>query len=150
MTLGSKLRRRRLEIAKSQTQLANEAGVGASYLSRVENGRIVPSTRTLIKLAGALDVHVAWFFDGDGSQSESCPVSLSGDCILNMPRAIMGRAADPAVESYDQRQLDILRGVNKLLHTGSLEVRKALACAVKGMMQVCHDADLEDQEAAVS
>jgi transcriptional regulator with XRE-family HTH domain len=42
----------------SMNQLADFAVIGRGYLSDIVNGRKSPSLRTLVKLAGALDMEV--------------------------------------------------------------------------------------------
>ena len=46
--------------------LAAVTGYSASLLSRVENGKTVPSIPTLLRLSKALDVDLVSFFKGDG------------------------------------------------------------------------------------
>lgn len=61
--LGDRLRRLRVERGLSQTDLA-EQGLSASYVSLIESGKRVPTTRTLAALAARLDTTVEWLRDG--------------------------------------------------------------------------------------
>lgn len=56
MTLSHRLRRLRMERKLSQGDLERATGLRRQYISRVENGRTVPSIETLEKLAGALSI----------------------------------------------------------------------------------------------
>lgn len=54
--LGETIKRLRTERGVSQHALAAEAGLTASYLSLLENGKRSPSLRTVDDIASALDV----------------------------------------------------------------------------------------------
>lgn len=58
------MRLRHLRAARnlSQRDVEKRAGLASSYTSLVENGRVVPSIRTLEKYARALDVPIYAFF----------------------------------------------------------------------------------------
>jgi HTH-type transcriptional regulator, competence development regulator len=58
MTFGARLRQLRVERKLTQRQLAEQAGVDFSYLSKIENNRLehTPSIKTLQSLARALAV----------------------------------------------------------------------------------------------
>jgi transcriptional regulator with XRE-family HTH domain len=58
-TLGMMLRRRREEVERTLTGLAEAAGLSPAYLSEVERGLKDISTEKLIALARALDISVA-------------------------------------------------------------------------------------------
>jgi transcriptional regulator with XRE-family HTH domain len=69
--LGDRVRRRRLSAGKSVRGLAAQAGVDATWLSRLERGLIgSPEPRTLYRLAQALGVEVINLYEqagyGDG------------------------------------------------------------------------------------
>lgn len=57
--LPSALKRRRLERAWTQAELARHAGVHASSVSRLEQGAEVTRPSVIGKIAGALDCRVA-------------------------------------------------------------------------------------------
>ncbi len=58
MTIGNNLRATRLEKGWSLRQLATEADVSPSLISQIENGRTMPSVRTLYSLAEALSLPI--------------------------------------------------------------------------------------------
>jgi transcriptional regulator with XRE-family HTH domain/tetratricopeptide (TPR) repeat protein len=59
ITFGKILRNKRTARGFTQRELANRAGVDASYISQLEGDRKSPSSKTLLSLADALDVEVA-------------------------------------------------------------------------------------------
>ena len=57
--IGQRIRRERLKRAMTQRDLAEEVGVGAPHISKIEAGRESPSDELLRSLAEVLD----WNFD---------------------------------------------------------------------------------------
>jgi transcriptional regulator with XRE-family HTH domain len=65
MNIGTIIRSHRLQKGLSQGDIEKKTGLLRCYLSRVENGHTVPSLDTLSKIAMALDLPIAAFFDDD-------------------------------------------------------------------------------------
>ena len=66
MILGQRLRQLRIEKELTQADMEKRSGLLRCYISRVENGVTVPSTITLAKIAGALEIPMyRLFYDGD-------------------------------------------------------------------------------------
>jgi transcriptional regulator with XRE-family HTH domain len=63
VNLGRRLKDLRNERGMSARALAEASGVSGGFLSQVENGRVMPSVGTLIKLATALGTRVGDLFD---------------------------------------------------------------------------------------
>ncbi len=53
--LGANVRRRRIEQGLTQSQLAEAAGIADATISRIERGRLVPTTKLAERIARALD-----------------------------------------------------------------------------------------------
>ena len=49
------IKKRRIELGMTQEKLANKSGIPQSRISAYENGQIVPSLKTIIGLAVALE-----------------------------------------------------------------------------------------------
>jgi transcriptional regulator with XRE-family HTH domain len=56
MLIGQRLRRLREQKGLSRQEVENRTGLLRVYISRIENGRTIPSLKTLERLATALDV----------------------------------------------------------------------------------------------
>ncbi len=65
--LGTKIKKLRINKKIKQFELAKAAGISNSFLSDIENGRTMPSLKTLYKLADALDVSITVFLEDDSS-----------------------------------------------------------------------------------
>lgn len=70
MGVGARLRNLRLRCHLSMRELAEKAGVSASYISAVESERISPTIVTLRKLLLGLDCDLGLFFSNDASASD--------------------------------------------------------------------------------
>lgn len=57
--LGARLRRLRLDRGVSQNELGRRSGLETSYLSKIENGVLLPGLRNLDRIARALDMSLA-------------------------------------------------------------------------------------------
>ena len=136
MSVGQKIRQIRLRSKITQKELRESTGLAVSYLSRLENDRMTPSVVTLTKLSNALEVPLASFFDDEAhlETQDSCPVSLSGQCILDQLFVGPGQKPTNGIESYSQGQLETLRLCNFLLQTGNKEVRTTLFTLMKSLV----------------
>jgi transcriptional regulator with XRE-family HTH domain len=79
MKIGTTIRAHRLQKGLSQGDIEKKTGLLRCYLSRVENGHTVPSLDTLSKIAMALDLPIAQFFDDDGLGIHANPQKLSDE-----------------------------------------------------------------------
>jgi transcriptional regulator with XRE-family HTH domain len=69
-TIGQRVRERRLELGLSLREAAGK-GVGASHISRIEQGGRQASGKALRTLAATLDVSVYWLETGDDDPAET-------------------------------------------------------------------------------
>jgi transcriptional regulator with XRE-family HTH domain len=80
-TIGSIIRGHRLRKGLSQRDVEKHTGLLPCYQSRIENGRTIPSVRSIQKIAAAYGVPLREVF-GDTVQAEAQPgPSLSPDDI---------------------------------------------------------------------
>ncbi len=69
MNIGETIRNFRLQKGMSQGDIEKRTGLLRCYLSRVENGHTIPSLDTLAKIAGAMDVALAQFFNDSSPEN---------------------------------------------------------------------------------
>lgn len=62
MKLGARLRRLRQDLRISQGEVARRTGLQASYLSKVENGVLLPGLENLASIARAMGTDLAGVF----------------------------------------------------------------------------------------
>jgi transcriptional regulator with XRE-family HTH domain len=63
--IGAQVKRWRSARGLTLAQVAERTGLNVGYLSQIENDKASPSLESLSTLAVALDVPIAWFFQGD-------------------------------------------------------------------------------------
>jgi transcriptional regulator with XRE-family HTH domain len=64
LDIGKRIKKIRKEKKLIISQVANDAGVSNGLISKIENGRTIPSLPVLFNIIGALQIEVSTFFDG--------------------------------------------------------------------------------------
>ncbi|HEY9220936.1 MAG TPA: XRE family transcriptional regulator [Lutibacter sp.] len=64
LDIGKRIKKIRKEKQLIISQVANDAGVSNGLISKIENGRTIPSLPVLFNIIGALQIDVSSFFDG--------------------------------------------------------------------------------------
>ena len=78
MNIGETVRNYRLQKGMSQGDIEKRTGLLRCYLSRVENGHTIPSLDTLAKIATAMDLPLAQFFnEHEGENGGKTPPHLA-------------------------------------------------------------------------
>ena len=62
--IGKRIKDIRKNNSKTISEVAMQAGVTAGLISRIENGRTIPSLPVFLKIVGALEMELTDFFDG--------------------------------------------------------------------------------------
>lgn len=75
--VGAKVRQLRLQLGITASELAHEASLSPSALSKIENGQIAPSLSTLQALARALNVPISALFS-ELEEQRDCSYVASG------------------------------------------------------------------------
>ncbi|MFT4803537.1 MAG: transcriptional regulator with XRE-family HTH domain [Psychroserpens sp.] len=68
--IGKKIKEIRKASKKTISSVASDAGVSNGLISRIENGRTIPSLPVLLNIINALEVNVSDFFEGMSKASE--------------------------------------------------------------------------------
>jgi transcriptional regulator with XRE-family HTH domain len=128
MSIGTRIIQLRNQKGLTQQQLSDLTGLAASYLSRIENRHLEPRPHTLSKIALALGVPMSEIFQERSTQlgTLQCVITSSGNCIMDLLHSGRGRQAQPTVESYDPRQLQLLRMANYLIQTADKRLLDSL------------------------
>ena len=136
MSVGKRILQLRQRSKKSQREVAKSTGLAVSYLSRLENDRITPTVRTLGKIAKAFEVSPAAFFESAPvlEAADRCPVSLSGQCILDQLHVARGKKPKERREAYSSQQLQVLRLCDFLLHTQDKHLVLVLNTMLKSLL----------------
>ena len=73
--IGNRIKKIRISRGLSQESLANKVGVTKFLICRYENESVLPSAKTLARIASALNIDLYYITDGDGKGRRH-------DCVL--------------------------------------------------------------------
>lgn len=76
--IGPKVRSLRTLAGSSLQQLAEQSDVSAAAIHKIEQGGMVPTITTLLKVAGALGKPVGYFVEEEGTTSEPTVHTVAG------------------------------------------------------------------------
>ncbi|UCF41622.1 MAG: helix-turn-helix transcriptional regulator [Gemmatimonadota bacterium] len=135
--LGQRLTATRSQSGLSQSDVAHRAGLAASYLSRIETGKIQPTVPTANKIAAALRVSLSELLGPrpPNLAKQGCPVSGNGICLLDLLDPKWEFRSKGSEERYSPRQLRLLRRFTALLREGSPELTKGLELLVDSLVE---------------
>ncbi len=134
--LGQRVAASRSQLGLSQTDVAKRAGLAASYLSRIENGKIHPTVPTAQKIAGALHVPLGELLGPTPLQQkdQGCPVSARGICLIDLIDHRPQFRSTDGTEHYSPRQIRLMRRFTKLVREGSPELLNSLDVIIGGLL----------------
>ena len=135
MSIGTRLLQIRNQKGMSQRQLSQRCGLASSYLSRIENRRLEPRPSTLRRIATALGVPVSELFEErPGGEKQTCAITASGRCIMDLLHSGRGRDSRASAEGYTPRQLQLLRMANYVIQSGDGRLLSALEVLLAGLL----------------
>jgi DNA-binding XRE family transcriptional regulator len=136
MSIGTRIMQIRNQKGLSQRELSQRSGIAGSYLSRIENRHLEPRPKTLRKIAEALGVPLAEFFQ-DHDQNfagNQCLITASGRCVMDMIRPSHGKPAQPGAETFTPRHLQLLRLAAYLIQCGDTRLLDALEVVLGALL----------------
>jgi DNA-binding XRE family transcriptional regulator len=138
MSIGTRIIQLRNQKGLTQQELSDRTGLAASYLSRIENRHLEPRPLTLRKIALALGVPISEIFQERPAQLGmlQCVITSSGNCVMNMLHSSRGKQAPTTEESYNPRQLQLLRMANYLIQTADKRLLDSLDVLLGALLNV--------------
>ena len=135
--LGQRVAAHRSQLGLTQTVVARRAGLAASYLSRIENGRIFPTVPTAQKIATALRVPLSELLKPPPPENKNkgCPVTAKGACLIDLIDPKWGFTSRSRAERYTPRQIRLLRQFAALVRKGSPEQIKSFEVLVGDLLE---------------
>lgn len=88
--IGARLKEERRRLGVTLEDAAEAAGMSAAMLSRIENGKAVPSLRALTRLSRALTIPMPEFFEGLEDEGEATLVQAGQGIQVNDPERARG------------------------------------------------------------
>ena len=135
--LGQRVAAHRSQLGLTQTVVAKRAGLAASYLSRIENGRIFPTVPTAQKIATALRIPLSELLGPSppDKKKKGCPVTSKGVCLIDLIDPKWGFGSRSRAERYSPRQIRLMRSFTALVRKGSPELLKSLEVVVGNLLE---------------
>ena len=113
LMIGGRLRSLRIQKKLSQGDIERRSGLLRPYLSRVEQGHVVPSIVTLEKMARALEVPLyRFFYEGEG--------------LTDPPTTPLWNTVDKILRNCPKRDAHFLKKLRRLLRRVNEADRRVL------------------------
>ncbi len=117
--LGKKIRQVRRQKSMTQEQLAEKAGISASFLGHIERGTRIASLETLIELCNTLQVSPDYLLSASLNADDLYPTSLSTNDKAKLSEFL--RLAQDAVQQLEPiREDKMMRGRGLFLQKSPL------------------------------
>ncbi len=135
--VGKRIAGWRRQKGLSQVVVSQRAGVAASYLSRIEGGKVHPTVRTATRIADALRMSLDDLLGHSPStkRGHPCLASVSGSCLMDLLDTGKGPRKTNGTERYTPRQLRLLRRFSALLQKSEPKMLNALELLVGGLLK---------------
>lgn len=134
--VGRRLVTWRIRRGLSQGTVSRRSGINQAYLSRLEAGKIMPTLRTVQRIAATLRVSLPELLGPSPPQGKEmpCPVSVSGHCLMDLINAGTGAGRGDGPERYSLRQLRLIRRFTVLVGRNEPRLLAALDVFITGML----------------
>ncbi len=125
--IGKRIAARRNQQGLSQGTVSRRSGLDPSYLSRIENSKVHPTVRTAMRIADALRISLQDLLGPSppSRRDRPCPVSASGNCLMDLIDSGPGGPARREGENYTLRQMRLLRLFTHVLQKNDPATLKA-------------------------
>ena len=135
--VGKRISAGRRQRALSQETVARRARIHASYLSRIENGKVHPTVRTALRIATALRMPLDELLGPSPPDrtGQPCPVSPQGTCLLELNDAGSDADRGASQDGYSPQQLRLFRRLTSLIQRSSPKSLRALEVLLSELVQ---------------
>ena len=83
LSIGERIKARRLELHLTQTHIFEKCGIASGALSKIENGKNVPSVIVFHKLSQALECDMNWLVTGFSANMQNAVFCENEEKLLN-------------------------------------------------------------------
>lgn len=81
--IGERIKNRRHELGLTQTDIYEESGITSGVLSRIENGKNVPSITIFYKLSEILECDMNWLATGIYANMQNLAICKNEELLIN-------------------------------------------------------------------
>lgn len=98
ISIGERIKNRRKELNLSQIDIYEKCELTSGALSKIENGKTIPSILVFYKLSQALDCDINWLLTGDSSHLQNPNICKKEETYLNLFRQLPDDDQDEIIE----------------------------------------------------
>ena len=102
-SIGERLKKRRLELHLTQTDIYEKCGITSGVLSRIENGKNVPSVIAFYKLSQILECDMNWLLTGISSNIQNDFFCENEEFLLNGFRELSAEDKEEILEILEMK-----------------------------------------------
>jgi len=88
LSIGKRIKSRRLELHLTQTDIYEKCGIASGVLSRIENGKNVPSVIAFHRLSQVLQCDMNWLATGFSTNMQNLIFCKNEETLLNSFREL--------------------------------------------------------------
>lgn len=126
MNIGKRIKQRRLELGLTQTQVFEYVGINSGNLSKIENGKVLPSSSSLIGLSEILQCSVDYILKGESAimqnanlcnnaETNTFDITPSEECFVNCLRQLPASEQDEVIQFMNLKIRSLKRDPNQLV-----------------------------------
>lgn len=113
MTIGERVKEKRMEMGLTQKQLAQRAGTSESVLCRIEKSGRHPDPDLVVRLAGALGVTVSYLLGEQHPDTQASEHSAMAERIVRLDQRVTQLQEDVSMR---ERMIEYLKSlIDRLL-----------------------------------
>lgn len=98
ISIGERIKNRRKELNLSQIDIYEKCELTSGALSKIENGKTIPSILVFYKLSQALDCDINWLLTGNSSVLQNLNICKTEEIYLNLFRQLPDDEQDEIIE----------------------------------------------------
>lgn len=98
LSIGERIKIRRLELRLTQTDIYERCGIASGVLSRIENGKNVPSAIAFYKLSQVLECDMDWLATGKSANIQNDVFCKNEELLLNGFRELQEEDQEELIE----------------------------------------------------
>lgn len=109
VSIGERIKARRLELHLTQTDIYEQCGIASGVLSRIENGKNVPSVIAFHKLSEVLECDMNWLATGKSTDMQNVVFYKNEERLLNGFRSLSEEDQDELMEILEVKLRKVQR-----------------------------------------
>lgn len=103
LSIGERIKSRRLELHLTQTDIYEKCGIASGVLSRIENGKNVPSVIAFYRLSQVLECDMNWLATGISTDMQNIVFHKNEEKLLHDFRELSEEDQEELIEILEMK-----------------------------------------------